>query len=81
VQVLEHEDLIQGERREDAIDADLDRLHLRLGGPVDRNARHAHAVHRAAGGELAAPLPSDFDPPAHVGMRGSGGFSLSPFIR
>src|ERR1022692_2175311 len=37
--------------------ADLDTLRLRLGGPVDRDARHAHAVHRAAGGELAAPLP------------------------
>ena len=56
VQVLEHENLVQRERREDAVDADLDTLHLRLGGPVDRDARHAHAVHRAAGGELAAPL-------------------------
>ena len=50
VQVLEHQNLvIQGERREDAVDADLETLHLWLGEPVDRDARHAHAVHRAAG--------------------------------
>jgi len=27
------------------------------GGAADQDACHAHAVHRAAGGELAAPLP------------------------
>src|ERR1022692_3521808 len=55
VQVLEHEDLVQGERRENAVDADLDTLHLGPGGPVDRDAGHALPDPPSSSGSSAPP--------------------------
>src|SRR5450755_1620121 len=67
--------LFVGHKKYPAVDADLARLHLRLRGPVIGMpaTRTPFTVPPAANSRRHC--PSNFEPPAHKGMRGS------PFIR